>query len=652
MKNIIKNLTISIVCLVFFFSCIDDLRFGDNALEKMPGTDMNIDSVFNRAELARRFLWSTYHFLYYAFPASGDASNDQAMQGNNFESLSDCWHSVLGWDWHTRLWYEGSLSATDEWQSRFSYYRSGCLNGVRAAWIFIENVGRVPDMSDQEKARLTAEAKIIIAACYFDLFRHYGGIPLIERVYEAADEPKYNPRASIEEMVKFMVDKLDEAAAEPELPWRISEEDNSTWFGRLTRGAAMGLKAKILLYAASPLFNNDVPYIEQAYWGLPAVENRNVWYGDYKQERWDDVKKACEDFFTENAKYTSWNYALVTPTSFTEDGYRRAFRRAYWERGNEEKILSTIKYTESLEWQNSQTLNLSARLGARNPTAEFMEMFPMANGAPFDTSNVYVRRGPGNFVEFTSPETTSPYDMPAGANPNNRYIFDNRDPRLYETLFVQKREEQWRGSNTELWPGGNYWRWGDGYMATYLANGMGMFKWCLDFNNDRTRELPMQFPYLRMAEMHFIYAEALAETGDLTNACVELNKVRARVGLGPIENFVSGVLSDKNVFRKELLRERACELALEDVRFHDMVRHKLQDEFTKPLHSLWTYRKDGVYQPQGTGSYPELWYEKRRITQFERAWWKDGFWTNKWYLSSFPIDEVNKKIGITQNPGW
>jgi len=643
MKSFIKIFTIGILNMVMFFSCIDDFRFGDKALDKLPGTDMNIDSVFNKAELARRYLWSTYHFLYYPFAGNGDASGNTGMQGNNFETLSDCWHSVMDWDWQCRTWYSGTYNATIEWQSRFAFYRSGVWDGVRAGWTFIENIDRVPDMDQPEKDRLKAEAKIIIASRYFDLFRHYGGLPIVDRVYKATDDI-VNERETVEKTVGFMVQLLNDAAAEPNLPWRISDEDMSTWFGRLTKGAAMGLKAKILIYAASPIFNAAEPYCIDP--PQEAVEKLQVWYGGYKPELWDQVIKACEDFFSENTKNGNY-YQLVQASSKDESGYRNAFRRAYWERANSEKIMSTIKHNRLYEWTDGQGHTNPTHQGAKGPTAEMMEMFPNADGTPFDTINVYVNKGPDLDED--------PYLIPAGINPNpsNRYIFDNRDPRLYETLLVQKRGEQWQGKNVELWPGGNYWSWGSEFRTTYLANGMGLYKWILDFQDSNLGALKMQFPYLRMAEMHLIYAEALAETGDLREACNQVNLVRERVGLGKIEvcNPTLNLTSNKDNLIKEILRERACELAMEDVRFLDQVRRKLQDDFTRPLHSLWTYRKDGIKSPQGD-TYPELWYEKRRITQYKRAWWDPGFWTNKWYLMSLPVDEVNKGWGLTQNPGW
>ena len=86
-----------------------------------------------------------------------------------------------------RLYYSGAYTAADEDGSRgdvrYNYIDDKAWSGIRAGWMFIENVERVPDMDNAEKARLTAEAKVLIASRYFDMFRHFGGLPLVDKTY-------------------------------------------------------------------------------------------------------------------------------------------------------------------------------------------------------------------------------------------------------------------------------------------------------------------------------------------------------------------------------------------------------------------------------------------------------------------------------------
>ena len=643
MKNLLKKITTMLICTTIFISCIDDIRFGDNALDKLPGADLTIDSVFLRAELAKRHLWALYNYL----PIPCPWTSSYEMNGSWYEALSDCQHSVLGWDYQATQWYPGTFNASTESQSRWGFTRTRCWEGMRHGWIFLENIDRVPDMTQAEKNRLKAEAKIIIAAKNWELFRHFGGIPLVDHSF-SADEDIFHERATIEEIVTFMLKLLDEAIAEPELPWSLPDAELSTWFGRLTVAAALGQKMLLLLHAASPIFNDTQPYWTEG--SHEAIEKRYVWWGGYKPELWQELRRTCEEFFRLNEANGNY-YHLFMPTVQTEAGYMDAYRKAYWNRGNSEKVYTTMKIYQQGWWD--RIWSGQGREGCQSPTAEFMEMFCNADGTPFDTTGVYTYDKPpvfdANRTSYTyAPGVTNP-------NPTNKLIYENRDPRLYEVLRVQKRGQMFQSNPCELWPGGNTMDGSWGYGPKYLAHGIGFMKWVLDFEGDRTyRAVDHCWPILRMGGLHLIYAEALAETGDLAKACEQINLVRSRVGLGKIEtcNPSLNLLTNKENLIKEILRERACELGYEDTRFQDMVRRKLKADFIKPLHGVFTYRKDGIVGGNSNPYPTEQWYNRTPITEFPRAWWTPGFWTDKWYLCPFSTGEINKGWGLVQNPGW
>ena len=189
----------------------------------------------------------------------------------------------------------------------------------------IDNEG----MTDAEKARYTAEAKIILASKYFDGIRHFGGLPIVDHAF-SGEEQLSEGRSTIEATVNYAVGLLDQAIAEPNLPWALPDADLNTWAGRMTKGAAYALKAKILHYAASPIFNNDTPYCTEE--PQDAVLKHQVWYGGYKPELWQMTVDACKDFWEENARNGNW-YCLSEAATKDLDGYRDAFYRAYIERG-------------------------------------------------------------------------------------------------------------------------------------------------------------------------------------------------------------------------------------------------------------------------------------------------------------------------------
>ena len=169
--------------------------------------------------------------------------------------------------------------------------------------------------------------------------------------------------------------------------------------------------------------------------------------------------------------------------------------------------------------------------------------------------------------------------------------------------------------------------------------------------------------------MYLIYAEALAETGNLKGALDQIHVVRSRVGLGRLEDMNPGLnlTTNKENLINEILRERNCEIGAEcGDRLYDMVRRKRQDLFQKTLHEIRVYRLDeNGNRMEGddlrwdpSTPWPKFEYEEHAIEIGKRHWWdtdeyKDqGKWSNKWYLDPVSRIEIQKGYGLTQNPGW
>ncbi len=634
-------------------SCVDTFKLGDSFLEKAEGEDVNQDVIFSKKVYTEYLLWQCYEGLYNPFKAC------YTLNSGLMEGLSDIIHSELGWDDLGRIFYTGTQTAANAnpgWvQSRFAFITQGGIqnmsntakrsiwNCVRDCHLLLANINSVPDMTDAEKARFAAEAKIILACKYFDGIRHFGGLPIVDHAFKGEDQLAEG-RSSIEMTVNYALSLLDEAIAEPNLPWALPDSDLATWAGRMTKGAAAAMKAKLLCYAASPIFNNSTPYCTEA--PQDAVESRQVWYGDYKQERWQAVVEACEDFFEMNAANGNY-YKLVQAAAQTEDGYRAAYQKAYRARGNKEVIIEVHDRVYFKDWD--QTPANVWHSGAMASTLDYMEMFPWSDGRNFDGQQYYNQK------------------------PAQKNIFEDRDPRLYETMVVQKRDYkfQYYGSDNpvQLWVGGEFKVCGSDYACKPW--GFPTYKYVLDLGSDdqggqgTIDNEPVQIAYLRLADIYLIYAEALAECGNNAKALEQVNIVRSRVGLGALEamNPDLNLTSDKDNLIKEILRERTCELGLEcENRFHDMNRRLLVDDFKKHLRGMNIYRLNDsnqrVQQPWSADS-GEPFPTKFEYVPFNiaganpRFVWKDpSRWSNKWILAPLPPDEINKNYGLTQNPGW
>lgn len=580
------KLAFFIVLSSFVISC-EDLRFGDAFLEKPAGNEDNIDSVFARKVNAEQALVAVYATLPDFY--SGQLSGKEFL-----ESLTDLNNTSRDAGAVPKLYYSGQLtSSAAQGQLRFNY-TSGGWPGIRKAWIFIENVDRVPDMTVEEKNIRKAEAKLIMAIHYFDMLRSFGGIPWVGRSYKPGDDMSDFHRMTVEETVGKITGLLDEAAYY--LPWTTSSLDD----GRMTKAAAMALKVRVLLFVASPLFNDDTPYMSGQ-----AADELLVWYGNKDNRRWQDAVDAAEAFL-EELKLRG-GYALVDTGNPRED-----FRKAYFNRGNGEVLISTRARAKYPKGKNDDEAFFFATndFGNANTTLDYVDMFQMSNGDEFDWNN---------------PAHASYPFFDVNGDPV-------RDPRLYESVTVNG--DDYQGRKAALWIGGVD-RPTDAKTKTLAASGFCMRKFRQDIYSAAGKFY--SFPYLRLPEIYLSYAEALNECGRSEEAYEYLNKVRRRVRMPDIEeNSLT-----KEELREAILRERALEFGYEEVRFYDLVRWKREDIFKKKLRGL-----DIVSKDKGKT------FEYRQFEIPVARCWQGAGWSPKWYLCPFPISEINKKHGLIQNPGW
>ena len=665
MKKILNKIVFAgILSSIILPSCVDRFAIGDAFLEKAPGVDINIDTVFSSAEYTRNFLWSAYGQLYCTY------TSGNMMNGAPIDVLSDSYHCYVSWGGPKQSYYPGLLTEDAQdtedgnFQGKFSYSTKSGLDSdaggrvsiyetVRKCWQLIENIDRVPDMSDSEKSRLRGEAYTIMASRYFDAFRNFGGLCLARKAY-GVGEQFTGGRATAMETVEFIDSLIVCAINEPGYIWNVPDADINQWSGRLTRASARALRAKVWMFAASPLFNNAQPYMEYTPDKVTEFTNiEHVWFGKEDHSLWNRCLQYCNDFFDDNAKNGNY-YQLIQPATQDEAGYRTAYRRAYRYRNDashHEKLFDAHP-TKTLSdggwgWGWRGFALDCYRQGGAVPTNELMECFGMQDGRVFPYTDIY---GPGK-------------------NPNGIDIFENRDPRLYETILVTRHDVPsgfgFNGQNySDIWVNGLMDKDSKFNNADDIASGYCKYKWLLDYYGDAQMDDEyIGVSYIRLAEMYLIRAEAKAETGDLQGALDDLHVVRSRVGLGRLEDKNPGLnlKTNKENLIEEILRERNCEIGAEcGDRLYDMVRRKRQDLFTKPLHEIRIYRLDeNGNRMEGddlrwdpSTPWPKFEYEKPQIVNGARRWWDPGFWTNKWYLDPVSRIEVQKKYGLTQNPGW
>ena len=664
-------------------SCTDPLKVGDAFLEKAPGGTVTADTVFTNAEYTRQFLAAIYRRLYYPLPSSSTNSPPQCL---NYwkgipDALSDTHQFFFANTIVNNKYYTGAMTSSYDGNNNgsiFPYLNEYVWESVRNCYIFLEHIDDVEEIPADEKERMKDEARYLLASTYFTCFRFYGGLPIVRQAYLGSEAEYELPRESVDETVKFMIGLLDTVIKGKHLVFNYTGSAAQTETGRATIASAMALKCKILQFVASPLFNDSKPFFD----GVYTMEDPSpVWYGNYDASRWTAFKTACDEFIAANTAAGN-PYHLVEPAGNTQEDYAYAYRSSYLLQGSPEIIMShrivTTTGGNGYAWTNLIT---NPRM-SYCPTQEYVEMFPWADGRPFDWDetvaaattpfNVTVS---GKAVEIDGLDNMFiKGERVAGEQwlQNRMYT---RDPRLYETAAVngQLQAIDWgsgkrSGQNYEAWVGGTDAKQFPITQNDHYGTGYRNLKY---WSGSAFKSKYKQWVWLCMSEFYLGYAEAILQTGgSLTEAIKYVDMVRARVGLkGLVEcNPDKNLTTDKAALLEEILRERACDLAMNDSRYFDLIRYKRADRFELPLHRLLIYRldengkrieKQWYNGDRNTATkFTEAWYEpyhfdyeRAPITGLPRVWWTEGF-DPKWYLAPFPLTEVNKGYGLTQNPGW
>ena len=407
------------------------------------------------------------------------------------------------------------LDYSDDYKNKLMVNRDTIASPSTGYWQDVENI-----------EWLRAEANILIAWFYFDLIKRYGGVPLVEKALDIDDNTDL-PRADFNRIVEYIVSKIDENKNQLYGNWKSRDVNRD---GRFTLGAALALKSRILLYAASPLYNESA---------------------DLK--KWEDAAKAANDVI-QLQKWVWTSGGAFGTTTITDD-------KAYVLAGNYRQLFQeTASVTDDeIIW--------SIRLG-QTPAMEQLN-YPI--GTPGGNSGV-----------TPSHNLVSAYEYTGAPDPDDPY--KNRDPRLSASIVVNN--SSWNGRTIEIWQDGR-----DSWNNTNASRTGYYLKKFLVENLDITHgeQRARNWIVFRLAEILLNYAEAMNEAYGPDNdplnygmtAREAVNTVRGRtsVEMQPVDVAAS----DQTGMREKIKHERRIELAFEDHRYWDLRRWKDGAELGKPL---------------------------------------------------------------------
>jgi len=473
--------------------------------------------------------------------------------------------------------------------------------GIRHCNLFLpywENERDILPITDATYQRTLGEFVFLRAFYYHELFKRYGGVPILTSVLDPGDDMQL-PRETYANTVKFLVDECDRAAAL--LP--LNYANYTSHYGRATKGAALALKARVLLYAASQLVNAESDYMDGT--------NELIWMGGYDNERWKDAAQAAYDVIALN-EYQLYEYLPEGNGVYSFDYFNDAYYAT-----NREFIFGRLWRQDNDMEKNNAPMGYPNALGLTCPTQDFVDAFLMADGQTFDWNN--------------PDHAADPYA--------------NRDPRL--SLYVYHNGlEWWYTDNREYDSRKTY-----GLIETFvggaddhtsLTDGVRTGYYLRKFSNRNATIFGTEyttnhnFGFMRYAEVLLNFAEAANEYGGPTfkigayDARFALNLVRSRAHMPPVEDDVT-----QDELRDLIRLERRIELAFEEHRFWDIRRWKIGTSMKKSIDGM-----EIIKNPDESYTYNRQVAIEARV--FER----------KHYFYPFPQSEVNRNPNLKQNPDW
>jgi hypothetical protein len=541
-------------------------------LDVVPDNVGTIDHAFSTRNTTERFLVTCYSYLpTFSSPSTLGFIGANEIWGNVEQSYNT---SSAG------RFAQGAQNASSPY---FNFWDEGLFTGIRDCNIFLENIYSPYDIEDFERKQWIAEVKFLKAYFHFYLLQVYGPIPLIREnlpINASIDEVRVY-REPVDDAVNYIVELIDEALPDLMLS---SEPTRAVDAGRITQPVAAAIKAKVLVLAASPLFNGKEDEAPQ----FSLVDNRGVqlFPREYKAEKWtraaEAVRQAIEISHEAGHRFYG-GYIPPDPavvSQRTKDKF--SLRAAITDKFNREIIWPSTESPYSLQ------LNLIPNLGQYyptnaipsnfGPTLKVVEEFYTRRGIPIDEDEEWIRWIGGDIskcyehIEISTEQGSSidggesslsedhlydigtyiirgSYDVhgrigTSGDVESTAKLHFYREPRFYA----------WIGFDRGIWEIG---RQPDSKSYVIMTratedqgqNGAARHMTCgyfakklIHLESDKGTQTSfsisedMTYPIIRLSDLYLLYAETLNETKQTPDAEVYrwIDSVRLRAGLEPV----------------------------------------------------------------------------------------------------------------------
>jgi len=580
--------------------------------------EMDMEKIFSNPNDVRRW----HRNIYTGIPNTGDYARDLTGLNLPWPQLSDEVERAQGGSDINIVAYNAASTAYGRW----SLYQL-----IRQANIFLEKAVEIPRsgnadfISAEEVEELKIQARFLRAYYHYLLFELYGPVPIMTEVADPGSPELDYERNSVDEVVQFIYDELTFVAG------RLKDADlnNQQQLALPTKGTALALRARLLVYAASPLFNGGY----QEALGLTNPNGKNL-FPAYNADKWQRALTALQEFIDyANAGHYEL-YKAYTNGVYDPD---KSLYELFMTYNNE-----TIFARSDVNWGSVPQAGVdgwSVPRGARGGTSttgyiavtqSLVDDFYMTDGLDIHQSNLYREDG-----------YSAANDDPTGRTEvGTRMMYVNREPRFYQTVFYNGR--RWHVGNEQIWfnKGGNSDNTGS---TDYARTGYILYKRLSkrvynEGSNPKSEYRPAII--FRLAEFYLLYAEALNEVNPGDPKIMEyVDKIRERAGIPKLIDVAPEIAGNQEAQRQAIRREMRVELATEGQRYFDVRRWMIADKEVDAGGQGGSIYGMNMNAPTLDGFYTRTSIEKRVFTR-------------AMYLYPIPLNEIQISKKLIQNPGY
>lgn len=646
MKYNIVKLFCALGLIYGFASCTD-------YLDKTPDSNVSSDQAFKNFTNFQGYVEEMYNCIpskesnYWC--TTFNWGEDEIMNTGLGDSHVTA-HFDLG---DYRHWYgdqqsflhTGDLNPTKT--DKYSHSLEHAWYCIRKCNLGLANLDKMTDCTQEEKNIIKGQLLFFRAWWHEEMIAFFGGMPYVDTVLDGSQALTL-PRLTYQECAKKCAEDFRAAADLLPNDWDKTAVGKKTLGKnelRITKVCALGYMGKVLLWAASPLNNLRAE--------VGASKN-----GDTYKYNVELAAQAADALGEALAQVNSGK----TPYALAEYKYSDIYNHVA--KDGSKSNFSEIFYTTGKNWKQPGSTEAILRgpyIGENSSNWNFTKLWgPKLNGIV--EHDALIHQPTANYVNYYGMANGLPLDDPeSGFDP--KHPFKNRDPRFYHDIVfdgfkyinftIAKEADDYQFKYIQMYTGSNLRSSASqgcrtGYycqkLVPHQANKYdGMYNW--------GGALQCDLPYMRLADLYLMYAEAGAAVQganykssklDLT-AVDAINVLRNRVDAGHVaDKFVA----DQKKFMDEVRRERAVELAFEGFRWNDLQRWLLLTEYPYNIKTSQEFKRVGNYDftkndprdAEVTG-----WSEKRIVTRD---------FSEKHYLLPLKESDVYLYPEFGQNPGW